>query len=470
MIGKVPYINGGIFDIHTIEERYGKDIQIPDKAFEAIFDYFDEYDWVLDPERSERGTTGREEINPDILGYIFEKYINQKQMGAYYTKEDITEYISKNTIIPFIFKTAKSKCKVAFENPNGPSIWDLLKENPDRYIYPAVRHGITWDIYKNRPPESPLPLPENIAQGLNPPTLHNPVGEVNSINDILTIKLRKDWNKPAPPEYALPTEIWREVIARRKRYEEVYNKLKSGEINDINDLITCNLDIRQFAQDVIANAEGPELIRAFWHAIKNITVLDPTCGSGAFLFSALNILEPLYEACLDRMEEMLRDEATKHDGNIKFTAHGYPILPHKKMEDFSNILETVASHPNRQYFIFKSIILNNLYGVDIMEEAVEICKLRLFLKLAAQVDPDPNKPNFGIEPLPDIDFNIRAGNTLVGFARYEDVKGAITSKLDFDNTMQKIITKAEDLQQAFDAFRKRQTEGDCTVILQENTG
>ena len=41
-----------------------------------------------------------------------------------------------------------------------------------------------------------------------------------------------------------------------------------------------------------------------------------------------------------------------------------------------------------------------------MEEAVEICKLRLFLKLAAQADTVDK-----LEPLPDIDFNIRAGNT-----------------------------------------------------------
>ena len=76
----------------------------------------------------------------------------------------------------------------------------------------------------------------------------------------------------------------------------------------------------------------------------------------------------------------------------------------------------MAGTPTARYFIFKSIILNNLFGVDIMEEAVEICKLRLFLKLAAQVEPDHAKDNLGIEPLPDIDFNIRAGNTLVGYA------------------------------------------------------
>ena len=113
------------------------------------------------------------------------------------------------------------------------------------------------------------------------------------------------WNTPAPDEYALPTEIWREVVARRSRYEAVRAKLSNGEIDDINSLITYNLDIRQFAQDVIENCEGPELLRAFWKAITEVTILDPTCGSGAFLFAALNILEPLYEACLDRMQIFL---------------------------------------------------------------------------------------------------------------------------------------------------------------------
>ena len=222
-----------------------------------------------------------DEINPDVLGYIFEKYINQKQMGAYYTKEDITEYISKNTVIPFLFDAAKQKCKIAFEGEN--SLWRLLSVDPDRYIYNAVKHGI---VGANG--GSPAPLPSGqIAAGLD------------------DVSKRTEWNRSAPPEYALPTEIWREVVARRKRYEEVREKLAKGEIRDINDFITYNLDIRQFAQDVIETSEGPELLRAFYHAIEKVTVLDPTCGSGAFLFAALNILEPLYEACLDRMQVFL---------------------------------------------------------------------------------------------------------------------------------------------------------------------
>jgi len=430
LLGRVPYLNGGLFDVHDLE-RGNASIAIADEAFEKIFDFFDAYQWHLDarPLRSDN------EINPDVLGYIFEKYINQKQMGAYYTKEDITEYISKNTVVPFLLDATRAECRVAFENPEGPTVWDLLKADPDRYIYPSVRHG------------NQLPLPGEIAAGLDPSTLHEPV----SSKSRQTLQ-RMDWNKSAPSEYALPTETWREVVARRTRHEEVRAKLASGEVHEIDELITLNLDVRQFAQDAIENCEGSELLRAFWQTIGKVTILDPTCGSGAFLFAALNILEPLYEACLDRMEVFIED----------LDRAGDRIRP-EQFSDFREILSLVAAHPNRRYFICKSIILNNLFGVDIMEEAVEICKLRLFLKLAAQVEPDANHGNLGIEPLPDIDFNIKAGNTLVGFATFDEAKRTITSKLDYDNAMEKIAVRAVDLQKAFDVFREHQIGGDGAV-------
>jgi len=420
LLGRIPYLNGGLFEKHPIEERC-PDIKIPDEAFTRIFAYFDRYQWHLD----ERPLRNDDEINPDVLGYIFEKYINQKQMGAYYTKEDITEYISKNTVIPFLFDAAKAKCKVAFENA-GPTIWDHLRDDPDRYIYTAVKHGAEH------------PLPPEIAAGIE------------------DVSARTQWNQKAPAGFGLPTEIWREVVARRTRYAEVRAKLAAGEVREINDLITLNLDIRQFAQDVIERCEGPDLLRAFWKAIEGVTVLDPTCGSGAFLFAALNILEPLYETCLDRMEAFVADLERSAEGHAP-----------KKFEDFKATLAKVSAHPNARYFTLKSIILNNLFGVDIMEEAVEICKLRLFLKLAAQVDPDQKHENLGIEPLPDIDFNIRAGNTLVGYATLGELKKSLTSKLDLDDALDKITKGAADLQQIFDAFRARQVQGDGTVPLED---
>jgi Eco57I restriction-modification methylase len=98
-----------------------------------------------------------------------------------------------------------------------------------------------------------------------------------------------------------------------------------------------------------------------------------------------------------------------------------------------------------------------------MEEATEICKLRLFLKLVAQMEAQPKKANFGLEPLPDIDFNIRAGNTLVGFASLDEVRKAIKQdgdqlKLDFQDDASRIDEKAELADRAFQRFRQMQTE------------
>jgi hypothetical protein len=419
LLGRIPYLNGGLFEKHQIEERC-PDIEIPDEAFTRIFAYFDRYQWHLD----ERPLRNDNEINPDVLGYIFEKYINQKQMGAYYTKEDITEYISKNAVIPFLFDAAKAKCKVAFENPGGPTIWDHLRAEPDRYIYTAVKHG------------AELAIPPEIAAGIE------------------DISARTQWNQKAPADFGLPTEIWREVVARRTCYANVRAKLAAGEVHEVNDLITLNLDIRQFAQDVIERCEGPDLLRAFWKAIEGVTVLDPTCGSGAFLFAALNILEPLYETCLDRMEAFVADLERSDVSHAP-----------KKFEDFKVTLAKVGAHPNAHYFTLKSIILNNLFGVDIMEEAVEICKLRLFLKLAAQVDPDQKHDNLGIEPLPDIDFNIRAGNTLVGYVRYNDLLKSAKGDLFREQELEKVKLRAADLQQTFDQFRARQIEGDGSILF-----
>ncbi|HMU13573.1 MAG TPA: hypothetical protein PKE53_06185, partial [Flavobacteriales bacterium] len=459
-IGRVPYLNGGLFDVHHLEKP--GTINITDEAFEKLFDFFDGWQWTLDIRPDAPG----DEINPDVIGYIFEQYINERaKMGAYYTQEDITHYIGRNTIIPWLFDKAKEKDAQAFKPEGG--VWALLRENPDHYIHQSVQKGITPAMREALDAEfalipGPSPkekgamqpwwqsslfadLPAEVRKGLNPEQ-----------KDLW--KIRKAWNKsplapgPSPEErgasdIALPTEIYRELIDRRRRYLEVRRKLKAGEVTAINDLITYNLDIVEFAQDVLRETESGDLVWAFYDAIRQVTVLDPTCGSGAFLFAALNILQPLYAVCLERMAEF-RQQALEQKKPQRY-------------KQFQPILDDMAQHPSPRYYILKSIILRNLYGVDIMAEAVEIAKLRLFLKLVSVLEPDYTKPNMGIEPLPDIDFNIRAGNTLVGFGTRAELEKGLTADMEAAELRPEIEKECDVVARAFERYKQIQlSEGE----------
>lgn len=416
-MGNIPYLNGGLFDVHELEKQF-EEINIDDNAFEKIFGFFSQWNWHLDTSEEASG----KDINPDVIGYIFEKYINDKaDMGAYYTKEDITDYISKNTILPFLMDETQRNYPKAFAL-NG-EIWSILQESEDTYIYDAVKKG------------AELPLPQEIEIGLE------------------TVSQRGEWNKTADSDYALPTEIWREVVDRRKRYNEVFTKIKAGEITQISDFITYNLNMRQFVQDILEDTEDPEFIKHFYKSLHKITIIDPTCGSGAFLFAALNILEPLYESCIQRMEIFVSEGKS---GEYKY---------------FESILEKINSpqHPNRNYFIYKSIILHNLYGVDIMKEAVEIAKLRLFLKLVAAVDVDHKKDNMGLEPLPDIDFNIQAGNALVGIGNELELEKALNYTLDGVESRLIIEEKCDIVARAFKRYKEIQlTHGDDFIAFKNS--
>ena len=382
IIGDVPYLNGGLFQIHDIE-RDNPDIQVRDEAFTALLDFFDGWDWTLDYRPLRQGN----EINPDVLGYLFEQYINNKQMGAYYTKEDVTGYITRNTLLPFVLDDARRRHPDGFQGDD--SVWRLLRDDPDSYIYPAVQQTARDED------GAPLPLPDEIAAGVE------------------DVAQRGAWNTMTPSDWGLPTEIWRETVARRQRYLDLRETLAAGEVTATADLVSLNLDVEQFTRDAIATCPSPDLLRAFWRALRAVTVLDPTCGSGAFLFAALERLEALYTSCLLRMQEFV--------GRLDTEPDAHP----QALSDFRAELKEAydqAKHPNLTYFVLKRILLDNLYGVDIMPEAVEICKLRLFLKLAAQVEPGGR-----LEPLPDLDFNVRAGNALVGYAGRDEVERGLTA-------------------------------------------
>jgi hypothetical protein len=94
-----------------------------------------------------------------------------------------------------------------------------------------------------------------------------------------------------------------------------------------------------------------------------IAILDPACGSGAFLLSALRVVEKL----------------------------------------------TIALHPTPPSDLRRRIVERSLYGVDLKPEAVRLCELRLWLAIVSQASGDAND----VQPLPNLDRNILQGNSLL---------------------------------------------------------
>ena len=443
--GDVPYLNGGLFAQHELEQRYGDALDVADSAFERLFAFFDEWEWHLD----DRPTASGREINPDVLGYIFEKFVNQVEnpKGAYYTKEDVTEYIGRNSIIPSLLTKVRAEHPSAFDE----LAWTLLQQSGDAYIYPAMLKGAND------------PYPTEISNGLD-----------TEAPDLLV--RRVPWNKRADEATSLPTEIWRETIARHQRTRDIRCKIAAGELRTVDDLITHNLDIRQFAQDLIERCTDVALLKSFWSTLAGrlplksnekfrhgLSVLDPTCGSGAFLFAALNILKPLYDASLRTLHAVRGDALIAGEKNRP-----------EKWAEIDDILKRFAADKSdrlQDYAIVKHIIVHNLYGVDIEEQATEIAKLRLFLKLIALLEPGDD-----IEPLPDIDFNIRHGNTLVGYATADEtekaVRGTVGGKLAgqgnlLNDAWDEISIRLVAVEQQYDNFQLQQVQRGGHVSAQD---
>ena len=129
--------------------------------------------------------------------------------------------------------------------------------------------------------------------------------------------------------------------------------------------------------------------------LPGLRLIDPSCGSGAFLAAAMRKLISIYTGLI---------------GPVKMRFAGDTTL-----RDWLRGIE--ANHPSIEYYIKKQIIVNNLYGVDLMDEAVDIARLRLFLALVASANSVDD-----LEPLPNIDFNVLQGNALVGLLRVDEAK------------------------------------------------
>lgn len=159
---------------------------------------------------------------------------------------------------------------------------------------------------------------------------------------------------------------------------------------------------------IVANTVGEAIKGKTPDEIVNIKILDPACGSGSFLLGA-------YKYLLNYHKEYFLKNKTK-----KYMGSRYEII------DESG---------NLALWVRKQILINNIFGVDIDSNAVEVAKLSLLLK---SFEDSFNVNEYGQgsllneKILPSLDNNIKCGNSLIGNDFYE-------SHLDLDDaTLYKI--------------------------------
>ncbi len=134
---------------------------------------------------------------------------------------------------------------------------------------------------------------------------------------------------------------------------------------------------------------------AILEALDTLKILDPACGSGAF---PMGVLQKIVMALqkIDPNSEWWKNKQIEKNDN--------PIL--------RSIIREKLNAASVEYARKIGIIQNTLYGVDIQPIAAEISKLRCFLTLIVDENIDENKPNRGVEPLPNLEFKFVTADSL----------------------------------------------------------
>jgi len=202
---------------------------------------------------------------------------------------------------------------------------------------------------------------------------------------------------------------------------------------------------------IVQNTLGPLLKEKTLQEAAALRVLDPACGSGSFLIVA-------YQHLLDWHKEW-------------YIQNLVPLIESGRMSDIKKLLPAVSPTKSRkgrsrvpELPIYlgrgdewklttaerKRILLNNIYGVDIDRQAVEVTKLSLLLKVLEGENEETISKQlklFAERALPDLSRNIKCGNSLIGWDILKDNPGlseveiAKINPFDWEREFQEIFLK-----------------------------
>ncbi|WQS61430.1 class I SAM-dependent DNA methyltransferase [Helicobacter pylori] len=170
-------------------------------------------------------------------------------------------------------------------------------------------------------------------------------------------------------------------------------------------------NLKELREKIDRNFSSNEKAKEYLNTLLTLRICDPAVGSGHFLVSALNEMVLIaYElgfiASLYRHELRLENDEiiihTPEDKVFKYT------IPHSENDPHHQIQKEL-------FELKKSIIENCLFGVDINPNSCEITKLRLWIELLkySYYIFEEGKNTNNLETLPNIDINIKCGNSLI---------------------------------------------------------
>ena len=151
----------------------------------------------------------------------------------------------------------------------------------------------------------------------------------------------------------------------------------------------------------------PEEIPALIKAISTVKIIDPAVGSGAFPMGILQRLVALLRV-LDPNNKHWKQQQLDIIDKLSD-----PISQKQAIADIERIFSPQNVHNDYGRKLY--LIENCIYGVDIQPIAILIAQLRFFISLAIEQTPNSDqKKNFGIQPLPNLDYHFETGDSLMG--------------------------------------------------------
>ena len=146
--------------------------------------------------------------------------------------------------------------------------------------------------------------------------------------------------------------------------------------------------------------------------ISELKILDPAVGSGAFPMGMLHKLT----LALRRLDpDNTRWETLQKELAGKRATEAFNTENRQERDDeLTEISGTFERYRDSDFGRKLYLIQNSIFGVDIQSVACQIAKLRFFISLAIEQEPEQDTENFGIKPLPNLETRFIATNALIG--------------------------------------------------------